>query len=400
MEQVIHLPKMGLTMEEATLIRRLAQSGESLNKGDIIAEVETDKAVLEIEMPQDGVIGEWLAAEGELLQVGAPLAKIAVPDHHQTIESVKTVDAGGAVGTFLPISPSARRKAKELGVDYTQISGTGPKGRIIHADIMDSMNHSNESAASNTVLVAGLTLDQQALQHCEKHVSLSGMRRTIAKRMVESVTTIPQFYLKKRVDVTKINELKAVLQISGERSFQVKLSFNDFVIRAVAEALVAHPEINASFRGTPESKDSYIVQYEEVNIGLAVAAKEGLFVPVIHKANKLSLMEIASHRAQQIQSIREGSFKMEDLQGGTFTVSSLGTMGVEEFTAIINPPEAGILTVGSIVEEPVVRNKSIEIRPMVTIVGSFDHRVIDGALAAAFMNTVVKQMESDTWVLF
>lgn len=218
--------------------------------------------------------------------------------------------------------------------------------------------------------------------------------------MVESVTTIPQFYVKRKVDLTQLLAVKkyntaAHLPLEKHK----KISVNDFLIRAVAETLREFPQLNASFVGAPDQADSHIVEYEEIHIGLAVAAPNGLVVPVIHHADELSVMEIAGVRERLVSAARAGTLKGDDMQRGTFTISNLGAMDVEEFSAIVNPPEAGILAVGTTVEEIVVINGQFEIRPMLTLVGSFDHRVIDGLAAAAFMKKLVEKLQSDDWQL-
>lgn len=226
------------------------------------------------------------------------------------------------------------------------------------------------------------------------------MRRIIARRMVESVTTIPQFYVKRKVDLTQLLAVKNTIQPHIYRSRNIKkISVNDFLIRAVAETLREFPQLNASFVGAPDQADSHIVEYEEIHIGLAVAAPNGLVVPVIHHADELSVMEIAGVRERLVSAARAGTLKGDDMQRGTFTISNLGAMDVEEFSAIVNPPEAGILAVGTTVEEIVVINGQFEIRPMLTLVGSFDHRVIDGLAAAAFMKKLVEKLQSDDWQL-
>ncbi|WP_141334706.1 dihydrolipoamide acetyltransferase family protein [Paenibacillus sp. tmac-D7] len=426
---VVRLPKMGLTMEEGIVQRFLVKPGQLYSKGDVVAEIETDKAVLEVEMPQDGVIEELLVLEGDTVEVGAPLLRLkseqktpeasvreaASPTERPqpNTECAKDAVAAASPDAELPlnqdrriiaISPSARRRARELGIDYTTLQGTGPNGRILYADVEEAAQQiplapkeSREASRNN----AGATSARNTGVHQGKSkvVELSRMRRIIARRMVESVTTIPQFYVKRKVDLTQLLAVKNTIQPHIYRSRNIKISVNDFLIRAVAETLREFPQLNASFVGAPDQADSHIVEYEEIHIGLAVAAPNGLVVPVIHHADELSVMEIAGVRERLVSAARAGTLKGDDMQRGTFTISNLGAMDVEEFSAIVNPPEAGILAVGTTVEEIVVINGQFEIRPMLTLVGSFDHRVIDGLAAAAFMKKLVEKLQSDDWQL-
>lgn len=428
---VVRLPKMGLNMEEGIVQRFLVKPGQLYRKGDLVAEIETDKAVLEVEMPQDGIIEELLVLEGDTVEVGAPLVKLR--SEQETMEAsareaaspserpeqiAEGVNATVAVVAASPeaelplnqdrriiaISPSARRRARELGIDYTTLQGTGPNGRILYLDVEEAVQRvtivpmeSREEARNNTEAISAKNSGEH--QGKSKVVELSRMRRIIAKRMMESVTTIPQFNMKRKVDLTKLLAVKNTVQQHIYRSRNIKISVNDFLIRAVAESLREFPQLNASFVGTPDQADSHIVEYEEINIGLAVAAPSGLVVPVIHNADELSVMEIAVARDRLVSAARLGTLKGDDMQKGTFTISNLGAMDVDEFSAIVNPPEAGILAVGTTVEEIVVINGQFEIRPMMTMVGSFDHRVIDGLAAAEFMKKLVERLQAEDWYL-
>lgn len=392
----IQLPKMGLSMEEATIRNLLVEPGQRCLKGEALLEIETDKSVVEVEMPQDGTIAEWLVAVGETIAVGAPVVRLAGMDEADGQRDVPAVTmyAEDADQRFIRISPAARRRAGELQVSYQSLQGSGPGGRIIHRDIEEAAyKRQTETARAQTPETAASIGPGRKL-------ALTGMRRAIAKRMTTSAATIPQFYVKRKVDISQLLEIKRTVQKSVQRSRSVKLSFNDFLIRAVAEALRACPQLNASFIGTPEQADSHILQHEHINIGLAVAAEDGLFVPVIHRADELSVVDIAAARKLRIAAVRGQKETSEYLQGGTFTISNLGTAGVEEFTAIVNPPEAGILAVGAAVDELKLIEGKLETKRMVALTGSFDHRVIDGVTAAAFMESVVKQMQSEEWLLF
>jgi pyruvate dehydrogenase E2 component (dihydrolipoamide acetyltransferase) len=229
------------------------------------------------------------------------------------------------------------------------------------------------------------------------------MRRTIARRMTLSVQTIPQFTLTFRVDVTNMMKIKQLIQGSLLRK-QTKLSLTDFIMKAAAETVALHPTLNASFIGDPGKDDARIVEHDEINVGLAVSVDGGLMVPVIQHADQLSVAEIAAARIERINALRGKSVPVAaptkaNQQGGSFTVSNLGHYGVEQFQAIVNPPESFILAVGAIQEEVVVRNGQTEVRPIMRITGSFDHRIIDGAPAAAFMSELVKRLEAEDWQL-
>jgi len=400
---------MELSMEEGRVQKWLVTEGLFIKKGEIIAEIETDKAVVELEMPQDGMIRKFLVKEGELAPVGAELAELQTG-------SVKAEEAGSSpiisldVAESKPrisISPAARRKARELGVDYTQLVGSGPRGRIVYRDLELAAGVATGAAVQKISDPIGkieqlVTVTQSTTKAVISGnsvvVPLSKMRRTIARRLLESVNTIPQFSLKRTVEVSKLLAVKQAIQGSAVRA-GIKLTFTDFLISAVAQALGAHPALNASFVGSPLDEDCYILQHEAVNIGLAVSTETGLVVPVLHNADKLTIPQIAKLRMTKVDNVRKNTLKSDDLQGGSFTISNLGMFNVDEFQAIINPPEAGILAVGSIRQAPLLIEGKLEFRPVITLSGTFDHRVVDGAAAAAFMHSLAEQMESDEWSL-
>lgn len=393
MTTVIRLPKMGLTMEEATINQWFVEVGGFYHKGDLLATVETDKSTLEVEMPEDGTIIELMATVGDQVDVGAPIAKL------QNGEERKTPETPSEVAVITPdlirISPSARRRAIELGVDYKFIQGTGPKGRIIHQDIEDACQLQQVSVPPTK---------ESNVRHepAGQVIKLTPMRRAIARRMTESVQTVPQFFIQRKVDLTALLAYKELVQGLVSKSKHIKLSINDFLIQATAKALIDNRLMNASFIGRPEDKDAYILQHESSHIGLAVSTDSGLLVPVIKHADQMTLVEIAKERDRLITASRDNKLQEEERTGGTFTISNLGLMDVDEFTAIVNPPEAGILAVGSIRNEPYIAEgtETISVRSVMNIVGSFDHRVVDGLYAAKFMKDVVRQLESEEWMLF
>ncbi|QGQ94297.1 2-oxo acid dehydrogenase subunit E2 [Paenibacillus psychroresistens] len=400
MQESIRLPKMELSMEEGRIQKWLVTAGIFIKKGEIIAEIETDKAVVELEMPQDGSILSFIAKEGELVPVGSAIAELAsnsaissevnAASSNAQTEKAATPIITAALSERIAISPAARRRARELGVDYTKLKGTGPRGRIVFRDLELAGQAVMAAVQPETELKSNLPIAGGQ--------PLSKMRRTIAKRLLESVNTIPQFSIKKSVDVSKALEIKQVIQGSLAKS-GIKLTFTDFLISAVAQALNKHRSLNASFIGSPYDADCFIVEHPDVNIGLAVSTDAGLVVPVLHKPDELSIASIARLRMSKIDSVRKQSLKAEDLQGGTFTISNLGMLDVDEFQAIINPPEAGILAVGSIRQAPVLIDGKLEFRPTLILTGTFDHRVVDGAAAARFMQTLSEQLQSDEWIL-
>jgi pyruvate dehydrogenase E2 component (dihydrolipoamide acetyltransferase) len=395
MQESIRLPKMELSMEEGRIQKWLVSVDIPIKKGEIIAEIETDKAVVELEMPQDGIIQSFLAKEGDLIPVGSAIAELKSASEGTALQTTANNSPVEVIPQVvfserIAISPAARRRARELGVDYSKLKGTGPRGRIVFRDLETAVQ------AVEAAVQPEITSNVPTATAGGKPVSK--MRRTIAKRMLESVNTIPQFSIKKNVDVTKPMEIKQIIQASLAKS-GIKLSFTDFLVSAVAQALDKHRTLNASFIGSPYDADCSILEHSEVNIGLAVSTEAGLVVPVIHKANELSISAIAKLRMSKLDNVRMQTLKADELQGGTFTISNLGMFEVDEFQAIVNPPEAGILAVGNIRQMPVLIEGKLEFRPTLTLTGSFDHRVVDGAAAAEFMRSLAKQLQSDEWIL-
>jgi pyruvate dehydrogenase E2 component (dihydrolipoamide acetyltransferase) len=403
MTETIKLPKMDLSMEEGRLQKWLVPTDVQIKKGHVIAEIETDKAVVELEMPQDGVITKFLVQENEKIPVGYPIAELKSTTKFENNVTLTHQDAPiapikEAYQIRSIISPAARRRAMELGLDYTNIIGTGPKGRIIYQDLEQAAIKQNKNSSTN-VLTSVFNEPNVVQQVVSSEVQpLSNMRRTIARRMLESVNQIPQFTIKNTIDVTKPLQIKQTIQHSLERS-GVKISFTDFLVQAVAHALYQHRDLNASFIGDPWDDKCHIEVHSSINIGLAVSTETGLYVPVLHDVQGQSLYEIAKLRTKKIESVRKQTLKATDLQKGTFTISNLGMYEVDEFEAIVNPPEAGILAVGRIRQAPLLIDGKLEFRSVMTLTGTFDHRVVDGSLAAEFMRTLSQYLQSDEWKL-
>jgi pyruvate dehydrogenase E2 component (dihydrolipoamide acetyltransferase) len=398
--QEIVLPKLDSSMEEAHIVSWEVKIGDVIKKGDPILIIETEKSSLEVESEVEGILEEIVVNEGETVPVGTVLAYVSdsKKDTEQKGDSeskshthtVKKMDISLAKIERVRVSPAARRIAKQNGVELTQIKGSGPMGRVILRDVIDAVSDDIKQnvKAENKVEISK--------NNKGRRINLTSMRKTIAQRMTTSFMKVPQFQIKKRVDVSSIVQLRKALVSSIENSAGVRLSFNDFLIQAVALTLKKFPRVNASF--IDSETDPYILEHEDINVGLAVALDDGLVVPVIHHADKLSLIEIAKKRIELVEKARKGQLKMEEMRGGTFTISNLGSMGVDEFVAIVNPPETGILAVGRIIHQPVLTNNNeTEIKPILTLNASFDHRAIDGAYGGSFISHLSDQLQSGRW---
>ena len=415
MSEVI-MPKMGDAMEEGTLLQWLKPDGATVSIGDVIAEIETDKSNVEVEAEEAGVL-HTKVQPGAVVPVGQPIATIGdtpVAAPAKPAEAPKPVPAvaaapaaapkgvetstwkparpaapapapssGGNGRERLKASPLARRVAREQGVDIARVSGTGPNGRIIEADIADFLKSAASAPAAPVVSTAPIPAAPAAAP-----VKLSAMRRTIAKRMVESKTTIPHFYITAEVDMTEALALREKLNAYDESL--TKISLNDFVVKAAAKALVKVPAANASFR------DDSIVPGNGVNVGIAVALDDGLIVPVVRGADQLPLRKLAQNSKELIKKARDGKLAPNDYSGGTFTVSNLGGFDVENFIAIIDPAQGAILAVSSIVKKPVVLadGATIAVRDRMKITFSGDHRVMDGAVGAKLLQEIKRVLQN------
>ncbi len=413
MAEIIRMPRLSDTMEEGNIISWLKKEGDRVETGDLLAEVETDKATMEMDSPADGVllhiavkegtvpvdgiiavIGEegedWKAvlAEAEKESSAAAVAEApqpatageaksaaptAAPEPAETPAAVVAKQSSPAESNGrVKASPLARRMARELGIDLQLIQGSGPGGRVVKRDVEDF----KERPAAAVAFAA-------APAETYSDFPLSQMRKTIARRLSESKFTAPHFYLTMEIMMDKVRALRKEINAISEE----KISFNDFVIKAVALALRRHPAVNASWL------DDRIRQYHYVNIGVAVAVEEGLMVPVLRHADYLGLAQIHASVKDLATRARERKLALEEMQGNTFTISNLGMFGIEEFTAIINPPDACILAVGGIMEKPVVREGQIVPGYPMKVTLSCDHRVVDGATGAAFLQTLKQLLE-------
>jgi pyruvate dehydrogenase E2 component (dihydrolipoamide acetyltransferase) len=423
----IEMPKLSDTMTEGTLVKWIKKIGDTVAVGDILAEVETDKATMEMEAFDEGVLSEIFVQDGEKVQIGQKLALLlgkgekpgaampsqAVPTPEPATPAAKQPAKDGAPGAAetraekhqtattpsieaqagdrVKASPLAKKLAADSGVDLGRVQGSGPGGRIVRADV--------EAAAQVTqkipVTRPPAPKPQPVVATLEdKRIPLTGMRKTIASRLLESKTTIPHFYLQAEIDAEPLARLRKEINAAAEAAGIGKITVNDFILKATAVAASRVPLANAAFEG--ES----IIQYANVQLACAVAVEEGLVTPVIRAAQKKSLSQISGEVKDLAARARSKKLKPEEYQGGTITVSNLGGYGVEQFFAIINPPQAVIVSVGAIVKKPVVNEAGQIVPGQRFIIGvSCDHRVVDGAVGAQFLGELKKLLESPPLML-
>lgn len=361
------MPKLGMTMEKGTIVRWLREEGEQVEKGEPILEIETDKVVMEVEAPASGTLAGISAGPDEVVPVTEVIAYILEPGEKlEEVAKPPVKEAAPPPKKRIAVTPRARRLAREHEVDLAQVQGSGPGGRIVEADVR-AFIEKREAAKP----------PMEALKVKER-VPLRGRRKTIAERMQESAREAPHIALTMEVDMSE-----------AERARR-GCSFTALIVQVVAGVLRQHPLVNASLQGDE------IILYDEVNVGVAVATKEGLLVPVVKRADAKSLFEIDDEIKSLAQSAGEGKLTLEEVSGGTFTVSNLGMFGVDEFHALINPPQSAILAIGAIVEKPLAKGGRVVIRPMMKMTISADHRILDGAAAAEFLQDVKASLERPT----
>jgi pyruvate dehydrogenase E2 component (dihydrolipoamide acetyltransferase) len=393
------LPRLGQGMESGTIVRWLKSEGEAVQKGEPLFELDTDKVTQEVEAEAAGVLLKIAIAEGEV-PVGQTVAfigsegedvpEIAAVEPTPSDASDKVSQAepeaprepaaqppAAATNGRVKASPLARRLARERGIDLASVNGTGPDGRIVAEDV-ERAEAGGPALASDKLLQAPVPAGEV------ERVPLSNVRKTIARRLTEA-WQIPVFQLQASADMTRVNALVGRLR---ERDPDVRITVTDVLSKVCAQALMRHREVNAEFT------EDAILLHPTANVGLAVAAPQGLVVPVIRSAERLSLTEIAAVRADLVGRARESKLRAEDLEGGTFTISNLGMYAVESFTAVLNPPQAAIVAVGATEERVVpVGGSETAVRPVVTLTCTFDHRAVDGAPAAAFLQTLKESLE-------
>lgn len=429
MADVVEMPKLGFDMAEGTLVRWVISEGESVSKGDVLAEIETDKATVEVESSYSGIVHKHLIPEGEIVPVGTAIAVVgaegeeidldalmgagAAPEQEK--ESAKEPQAPEARPEAKPepaaeegeefpggikATPVARRMADEHGLDLKAINGSGPGGRIVKKDIqayleapapakvepeVEEVAPKPEEKPSAVPLAPPMYSPAEAPQP-DQSIQLNRLRSAIGRRMVEAKQQVPHFYVTHEYDMEKVmavrKEVNTLLEGTGE-----KLSVNDFIVKAVALTLRQYPNLNASLDGDT------IIQHGQVNIGNAVAVEGGLLTVVCKDADRKSLRQISQEVRSMAKRARDGKVKPDDIEGSTFSISNLGMFDVEEFIAIINPPEAAILAIGSVNTVPVVVDGEIKIGQRMKATISVDHRISDGAEAAEFMQALAPYLE-------
>ena len=386
-------------MEEGTIGKWYKKEGDRVEKGEPLCEVETEKTVDVIEAPASGVLRKIIFSEGSIVPVNKIIAVIAEPDEvlpdlERLIESAeklaKKTEVIPAAEIEKPmeikekegikVSPAARKLAEEYGIDLGQIKGTGPEGRIVREDVLKAIE---EAKAKIPVTPTAKTV---------KVIPLTGMRKVIADRLTYSARTALHVPLTIEVDMTEVVKLLEEVHPEMEKK-GVHISYTHILIKAVAEAIKEQPIVNSIV------ENEHIKMLGDVNIGVAVALEDGLIVPVIHNADKKSITEIVTTLQDLIEKAREGKLLTREASGGTFTISNLGMFGIDFFAPIINPPESAILGVGRIVKKPLVLDDEITIRSTMTLTLVFDHRIMDGAVAARFLQTIKRLLENPRMLL-
>lgn len=418
MAQILEMPKLSDTMTEGSIVRWLKKEGEKIEAGLPIVEVETDKSNMEYESPFGGVLLKILVGDGQKCALRAPIAVIGKQDekweealekHNAKLGAPKAKSADASKATadkstspsdtltsthskdvqstdtkHIKASPLAKKIAADKGINLATIKGSGPNNRVVQRDLQNI-----QSGSSTELAVLNTTMMREEV----KKIPLTNMRKTIAQRLTQSVSTAPHFYLKISIDMTQLLESRKnmLAQLPATQKFSV----NDLIIYFVARALVKHPEINSSWQ------DDHIAEYSHVHMSVAVALPQGgLITPVVRNAHALSVFQIAQETTRLIALARQSKLQPADYSGGTFSISNLGMSGVEDFTAIINPPQAAILAIGSTIPTPVVTDTgSIAVEQRMTVSLSCDHRVIDGLMGAQFLQTLKYYFENPLAIL-
>jgi pyruvate dehydrogenase E2 component (dihydrolipoamide acetyltransferase) len=405
----IIMPKMGMSMEEGTVVEWLKKKGDPVKKGDSVVVISSEKIEKEIEAPEDGVLLEILVQQDETVPVGKAIGYIAKKNekvernqstttmqqvNQESAASVETLKRMEMISRKPRVSPAARKLAKEAGIDLNSIKGSGPKGRITRADIQKAIKEKYSDAElqinkqQDIAPVEQKQIKQNPLNQSEVTVKpITGMRKVIASRMFTSLQQSAQLTIHMRADVTELLKVqkKARAELIDEKD--VKLTITDFVAKATILALLTQKEMNSLYQ------DDQIYTYDSVHLGVAVALENGLVVPVISHAEKLSIKQISKKIKELSLRAKVGNLQSEEMKGSTFTISSLGAYGVEFFTPILNPPEVGILGVGSITDTPVFVGDEVQRRSLLPLSLTFDHRVIDGAPASKFLSIIKDYLE-------
>jgi len=386
MAVAIIFPKLDEAMRSGKIVRWLKNEGDRVEKGEVILEIESEKTAFEIEAETSGILSKIMAKAGDEVPVGATIAFILQPGEEAPeipepvivrAKEEKPVEAAKKT-ELIKASPLAKNIAKEHNIDLTLVAGTGPGGRITKEDVLQALEEGKA--------VAPPTKEAPELAE-EEIVPLSSMREVIARRMIESFQT-PHFYLSVEVDAQELGKIRNQLIPVIESQTGIRLTLTDLILKIAAKALEDNPSLNCSY------VDGAVKLFKRIDIGLVTAVEGGLVVPVICQADQKSLAEITQARAELVQKARERTLTKEEMTGSTFTISNLGMFEIDQFSAILQPPEAAILAVGRITDKPVVRNGKIVIRPMTTLTLSIDHRVLDGAIGAQFLQSLKNYIEN------
>ncbi|WP_462251508.1 pyruvate dehydrogenase complex dihydrolipoamide acetyltransferase [Ekhidna sp.] len=421
---IIRMPKMSDTMEEGVIASWLKKKGDTVESGDILAEVETDKATMELEAYEDGTLLYTAVSEGNGVPVDGIIAIIgeAGADYESLlkaeeqgsssapVEEVKEeapVSTASAAPAATPVaaapvasttassngrikaSPLAKKIASEKGIDLAQVNGSGTDGRIVKKDVEEFTPSAQPQATSTATAQPSVSIPQVVGEERSEKVELSQMRKVIAKRLSDSKFAAPHFYLTMEINMDKAIEARK----SMNEVAPVKISFNDMVVKAASAALRQHPDVNVSWMG------DHMVKHSHIHMGIAVAIPDGLIVPVVRFADNKSLSHISAEVRELAQKAKDKKLQPEEFSGNTFTISNLGMFGIEEFTAIINPPDACIMAVGGIKETVVVKNGEMKPGNVMKVTLSCDHRAVDGAVGSAFLKTFKELMEDPVRIL-
>ena len=405
MATTVVMPQMGFDMQEGTIVRWLKQEGDEVSRGEPIAEIETDKAIVEMEAFASGVLLKTVVGEGQTVPVGQAIAVIGTPgeplpdlasapaaptETEEPQEASADVEEAvaaevSAAAEQVRASPLARRLAEEKGIDLARVNGSGPGGRITRDDVLAFDSQATEAAPAAPAaeaIPASVAADGPDVEIMQ----LSRMRQTIARRTVQSMQEAPHFYVTADVDMTLALTLRQ--QLNEKLAGETRVSINDMIIKACALALVKYPVFNSSFQG------DHLRVYKQVNVGIAVALEQGLLVLSLGDCRDKSLADISKTSREVVERAQAGVLREEDYTGGTFSVSNMGMFDVDAFSAIIYPPQAAVLAVGTVRKQPVVRNDQITIAQVMKATLSTDHRVADGAQAAEFAVEVKRLLEN------
>ena len=419
MAETISMPKLGFDMAEGLLVRWVKQVGETINKGDVLAEIETDKATVEVESSASGVVLQLIVDQGTMVPVNAPIAvvglagevisgQLTVDGGQSKVESQKsevapqtppTVDSAPQAvastdGAPVKASPLAKKVARDQKVDLSKVQGTGPGGRIVRKDIeaaLSSGQSAVDSGQTKPSSVPSLPTTHYTPTTEDKVVATTKLRQAIGRRLVESKITIPHFYVTHEFKMDALMDMRK--QVNAYLPDNEKVSVNDFILKGVALSLRQFPNLNATL------KDTDIIQFGHVNVGVAVTVPGGLMTVVVKDTDQKTLRQISGEVKAMAGRAREGKVKPEDVDGSTFSTSNLGMYDVEEFIAIVNPPEAGILAISSAREVPVVENGELKVGWRMKAIISVDHRISDGAEAAQFMQALAGFLENPVRML-